>query len=135
MEMLEHPLVLGGLSFGLLVFALLLRRTERQGRLPNFIFLLLLLAITALIYVTWNSSHPSIQHLVALLSAAASAALSWKPAESAATQVMVNNSLSIEKFTEILQEEHRRFFLEEQKRQAVEAKLADIEKRVVGQIR
>ncbi|WP_417915616.1 tetratricopeptide repeat protein [Candidatus Electronema sp. JM] len=134
-QVLEYPLVLGGLSLGLLVVALLLRRTERQGRLPNLIFLLFLLAITALIYVTWNSSHPSIQHLVALLSAAASAALSWKPTEPAAAQVVVSNSLSIEKFTEILQEEHRRCFLEEQKRQAVEAKLADIEKSYAEKLR
>ncbi len=51
-QLLKHPLVLGGLSLGLLVFALLLRRTERQGRLPKLIFLLFLLAITALIYIT-----------------------------------------------------------------------------------
>ncbi len=48
---------------------------------------------------------------------------------------MVNNSLSIEKFTEILQEERRRFFLKEQKRQAVKAKLADIEKSYAEKLR
>ena len=68
-QVLAHPLLL---------FAVLLRQTEQRGRLPNLIFLLLLLAMAALIALTWNSSHPSIQHLVALVSVLGGIALSFR---------------------------------------------------------
>ncbi len=105
---------------GLLTILLLLRCAERKGRLRHLLSLGIMLAAAAVIYLGKDDKAVWIPALVTLLVPVALEVLSSAP--------VASDSVGIEKFQEILEEQHRRVFLEEQKRQVVEAKLADIEK-------
>jgi tetratricopeptide (TPR) repeat protein len=112
---------------GLLAIFLLLRCAERKGRLRHLLSLGIMLAAAAVIYLGKDDKAVWIPALVTLLVPVALEVLKWQSAAGSAAPV-ASDSVGIEKFQKILEEQHRRFFLEEQKRQVVEAKLADIEK-------
>jgi hypothetical protein len=76
---LEKLLLVG--SSLLLLLALLLKCGERKGRVPHLIFLIILLATMALIFLAKDDKAVWIPAAVAVLTVAAPAALSWKSAE------------------------------------------------------